>query len=76
METAEIKSLLKTLCEEPYHMALSNLGLPSMLTAVTNVQDEYNKVESQACPHRSTKEVGKTKQICTEITNIYDLFMN
>ena len=29
-------------------MAVTNLGLPSMLTAVTNVQDEYDKVESQA----------------------------
>jgi hypothetical protein len=75
VETAEIKSLLKTLCEEPYHMAMTNLGKSSMLTAVTNAQDEYDKVESQARPHRSTKEVGKTKQICTEITNIYDLFM-
>lgn len=75
VETAEIKSLLKTLCEEPYHMAVTNLGKSSMLTAVTNAQDEYDKVESQARPHRSTKEVGKTKQICTEITNIYDFFM-
>ena len=61
VETAEIKSLLKTLCEEPYHMAVTNLGLPSMLTAVTNVQDEYDKVESQARAHKFAKEVGKTR---------------
>ena len=73
METAEIKSLLKTLCEEPYHMAVTNLGLPSMLTAVTNVQDEYDKVESQARAHKFAKEVGKT--IRTELTSIYDLFL-
>lgn len=75
METAEIKSLLKTLCEEPYHMAVINLGLPSMLTAVTNVQDEYDKVESQARAHKSAKEVGKTRQVRTELTSIYDLFL-
>lgn len=73
METAEIKSLLKTLCEEPYHMAVTNLGLPSMLIAVTNVQDEYDKVESQARAHKFAKEVGKT--IRTELTSIYDLFL-
>ena len=75
METAEIKSLLKTLCEETYHMAVTNLGLPSMLTAVTNVQDEYDKVESQARAHKFAKEVGKTRQVRTELTSIYDLFL-
>ena len=32
-----------------------------MLTAVTNVQDEYDKVESQARAHKFAKEVGKTR---------------
>ena len=75
VETAEIKSLLKTLSEEPYHMAVTNLGLTPMLTAVTNAQEEYDKVESQARAHKSAKEVGKTKQVRTELTSIYDLFM-
>ena len=72
VETAEIKSLLKILCEEPYHMAVTNLGLPSMLTAVTNAQDEYDKVESQARAIGLTKKSAKR----TEITNIYELFMS
>ena len=46
-----------------------------MLTAVTNVQDEYDKVESQARAHKSAKEVGKTRQVRTELTSIYDLFL-
>lgn len=75
VETAEIKSLLKTLSEDPYHTAVTSLGLTPMLMAVTRAQEEYDKVESQARTHKSTKEVGKTKQIRTEITNIYDLFM-
>lgn len=75
VETAEIKSLLKTLSEEPYHMAVTNLGLTPMLTAVTNAQEEYDKVERQAHTYKSTKEVGKTKQVRTELTSIYDLFM-
>ena len=75
VETAEIKSLLKTLSEEPYQTAVTSLGLTPMLMAVTSAQEEYDKVESQARAHKATKEVGKTKQIRTEITKIYDLFM-
>ena len=54
---------------------MTSLGLTPMLMAVTSAQEEYDKVESQARAHKSTKEVGKTKQIRTEITKIYDLFM-
>lgn len=75
VETAEIKSLLKTLSEEPYHTAVTSLGLTPMLLAVTSAQEEYDKVESQARAYKSAKEVGKTKQIRTELTSIYDLFM-
>mgnify|MGYP007119947966 CR=1 FL=1 len=75
VETAEIKSLLKTLSEEPYKTAVTSLGLTPMLTAVTNAQEEYDKVESQARAHKSAKEVGKTRQVRTELTSIYDLFM-
>ena len=75
VETAEIKSLLKTLSEEPYHTAVTSLGLTPMLTAVISAQEEYDKVESQARAHKSAKEVGKTRQVRTELTSIYDLFM-
>ena len=43
VETAEIKSLLKTLSETPYHEAVTSLGLTPMLTAVVNAQEEYDK---------------------------------
>ncbi len=75
VETAEIKSLLKTLSEEPYQTAVTSLGLTPMLLAVTSAQEEYDKVESQARAHKSAKEVGKTRQVRTELTSIYDLFM-
>ena len=75
VETAEIKSLLKTLSEEPYRTAVTSLGLTPMLTAVISAQEEYDKVESQARAHKSAKEVGKTRQVRTELTSIYDLFM-
>ena len=75
VETAEIKSLLKTLSEDPYQTAVTSLGLTPMLLAVTSAQEEYDKVESQARAHKSAKEVGKTRQVRTELTSIYDLFM-
>ena len=75
METAEIKSLLKTLSEEPYQTAVTSLGLTPMLMAVISAQEEYDKVESQARAHKSAKEVGKTRQVRAELTSIYDLFM-
>lgn len=46
-----------------------------MLLAVTSAQEEYDKVESQARAHKYAKEVGKTRQVRTELTSIYDLFM-
>lgn len=75
VETAEIKSLLKTLSEEPYYGAVTSLGLNPMLLAVTSAQEEYDQVESKARVLKSAKEVGKTKQVRTELTSIYDLFM-
>ena len=75
VETAEIKSLLKTLSEEPYQTAVSKLGMTPMLIAVTSAQEEYDKVESQARAHKSIKEVGKTKQVRAELSVSYDLFM-
>lgn len=75
VETAEVKSLLKTLSEEPYQTAVTSLGLTPMLQAVTSAQEDYDKVESQARAYKSTKEVGKTKQVRTELASIYDLFM-
>ena len=32
-------------------------------------------MESKARAHKSAKEVGKTRQVRTELTSIYDLFM-
>ena len=75
VETAEIKSLLKTLSETPYHEAVTSLGLTPMLTAVVNAQEEYDQVESKARAHKSAKEVGKTRQLRTELSTSYDLFM-
>jgi len=42
---------------------------------VVNAQEEYDQVESQVRAHKFTKEVGKTRQVRTELTSIYDLFM-
>ena len=75
VETVEVKSLLKTLSEEPCQTAVTSLGLTPMLQSVTSAQEEYDQVESQARAHKSAKEVGKTKQVRTELTSIYDLFM-
>ena len=46
-----------------------------MLTAVINDQEEYDQVESKARASKSAKEVGKTRQLRTELSTIYDLFM-
>ena len=73
--TAEIKSLLKTLKEEPYQTAVTTLGLLPMLTAVTAAQEEYDKVEALARAAKSSKEVGKTKQLRMQLSRSYDLFM-
>ena len=75
VETAEVKSLLKTLSETPYHEAVTSLGLTPMLTAVVNAQEEYDQVESKARASKSAKEVGKTRQLRTELSTSYDLFM-
>lgn len=73
--TAEIKSLLKTLKEEPYNAAVSTLGLSPVISAVTTAQEDYDKAEALARAAKSSKEVGKTKQLRTEISRTYDLFM-
>ncbi len=73
--TAEIKSLLKTLKEEPYDAAVTTLGLLPMLTAVATAQEDYDWAEALARAAKSSKEVGKTKQLRTELSRIYDLFM-
>ena len=73
--TAEIKSLLKTLKEEPYDAAVTTLGLLPMLTAVVTAQEEYDRAEALARAAKSSKEVGKTKQLRTDLSRIYDLFM-
>ncbi len=65
VETAEIKSLLKTLSETPYNEAVTSLGLTPMLTAVVNAQEEYDQVESKARASKSAKEVGKTRKLRT-----------
>ena len=39
--TAEIKSLLKTLKEEPYNAAVTTLGLSPVISAVTTAQEDY-----------------------------------
>ena len=46
-----------------------------MLTAVINAQEEYGQVESKARASRSVKEIGKTRQLRTELSTSYDLFM-
>lgn len=73
--TAEIKSLLKTLQEEPYQGAVTRLGLLPMLTAVIAAQADYGKGEAEARAAKSAKEVGKTKQLRNEISRSYDLFV-
>ncbi|PNM84324.1 DUF6261 family protein [Streptococcus sp. FDAARGOS_146] len=73
--TAEIKSLLKTLKEEPYDATVTTLGLLPMLTAVATAQEDYDRAEALARAAKSSKEVGKTKQLRTELSRIYDLFM-
>ena len=73
--TAEIKSLLKTLKEEPYNAAVTTLGLSPVISAVTTAQEDYDKAEVLARAAKSSKEVGKTKQLRTEISRTYDLFM-
>ena len=45
------------------------------MTAVVNAQEEYDQVESKVRASKSAKEVGKTRQVRTELTSIYDLFM-
>ena len=42
---------------------------------VVNAQEEYDQVESQVRAHKFDKEVGKTRQVRTELTSIYDLFL-
>lgn len=42
---------------------------------MVNAQEEYNQVESNARASKSVKEVGKTRQLRTELSTIYDLFM-
>ena len=73
--TAEIKSLLKTLKEEPYNAAVTTLGLSPVISAVTTAQEDYDKAEALARAAKSSKEIGKTKQLRAEISRTYDLFM-
>ena len=48
----------------PFHKFKSIL----LLTVVVNVQEEYNQVESKARASKSAKEVGKTRQLRTELS--------
>lgn len=45
------------------------------MTAVVNAQEEYDQVESKVRASKSAKEVGKTRQLRTELSTSYDLFM-
>ena len=45
------------------------------MTATVNAQEEYDQVESKARASKSAKEVGKTRQLRTELSTSYDLFM-
>lgn len=45
------------------------------MTVVVNSQEEYDQVESKARASKSAKEVGKTRQLRTELSTIYDLYM-
>lgn len=42
------------------------------MTAVVNAQEEYDQVESKARASKSAKEVGKTRQLRTELSTSYD----
>ena len=42
---------------------------------MVNAQEEYDQVESQVRAHKFVKEVGKTRQVRTELNSIYDLFL-
>lgn len=42
---------------------------------MVDAQEEYDQVESKARAHKSAKEVGKTRQLRTELSTSYDLFM-
>ena len=42
---------------------------------MVNAQEGYNQVESKARASKSAKEVGKTRQLRTELSTIYDLFI-
>ena len=55
--TAEIKSLLKTLKEEPYNAAVTTLGLSPAISAVTTAQEDYDKAEALARAAKSSKAV-------------------
>ena len=54
--TAEIKSLLKTLKEEPYDAAVTTLGLLPMLTAVATAQEDYDRAEALALRRSLSRE--------------------
>ena len=56
-------------------MAVTTLGLSPVISAVTTAQEDYDKAEALARAAKSSKEVGKTKQLRTEISRTYDLFM-
>ena len=73
--TAEIKSLLKTLKEDTYQTAVTHLRLLPMVQALTSAQAAYEKVEAMAKASKATKEVGKTKQVRTELAKTYDLLV-
>ncbi len=73
--TTEIKSLLKTLKDTPYSTALDTLGLLPILDVIGTVQADYDRIEAQVRATKSTKEVGKTKQLRQDLTRTYDLFM-
>lgn len=42
------------------------------MTVVVNAQEEYDQVESKARAFKSAKEVGKTRQLRTELSTSYD----
>ena len=73
--TTEIKSLLKAFEAKPYDNAILTLGLQPIVTVIITAQADYERVEKQIRTIKATKEVGKTKQLRTELSKTYDLFM-
>nr|WP_205008737.1 DUF6261 family protein [Streptococcus loxodontisalivarius] len=75
-ETESINHLLKKLAEPNYQDALTQLNLTAFVDSLTSSQRTFEKLYQERLKETEGKQVGKTKELRRQLTEIYDFFVD